>query len=74
MTQARRPWYTLPDKKKHREKATGLTVHRLEKESMEACKLLGVHLDIELRLKYLSKETAVKGLKTALALKRLRGL
>lgn len=44
------------------------------KESRDICKLLGVHLDKELRFKDQAREVAVKGLILALALEILRGL
>lgn len=59
---------------RHKEKFTHVTVYGVEKDSMKVCKLLGVYLDQELRYKDPAREVAIKGLKAAMALKRLRGL
>ena len=67
--------FTSQDKQStNRGKSTSMTVHNEVNESRHDCKMLGVHLDEELRVRYNhhAKEVAVKGIKAVLARKRLK--
>lgn len=59
---------------KYKNVTTKVEIHSIAKESEDACKVLGVYLDRELRFKEHAKRIAIKGIKAVLALKRLKGL
>lgn len=59
---------------KFKRKVTSVTVSNATSQSKNVFKVLGVHMDRKLRCKDHAREMATKGVRAALALKRLRGL
>lgn len=71
-TQAKRHWYILCRRqgRKRNPQVSRCTLWQGNRKNV--CKLLGVHLDQELTCTAYAREAGIKGIKAALALKRLR--